>query len=275
MSASIASAKVYAQRKPKSLWEKICEEFEAKRIEYEEQDIDDAASVSTDVTQFSVSRHTPIVYGKMVHNPPVDSDVAENFDPAVSHPAAVGLSLLDKPKPKLPAPGPPPPNPKLCSAKDYLQAYIFPTLLPALEAMLQQARKERCFERKRTKFNACDFLTEYLYQNNPHKQEDGRKDMSLWDIIFVKRHLNDHPRPPLPLSLLWTEEEAAVKIQSFWRGHLVRIIPEIQELRQWQKEWREENTDIREKVDDFWHKKENNVDSSSPLPKTPLKSKST
>lgn len=36
-------------------------------------------------------------------------------------------------------------------------------------------------------------------------------------------HLFIHfsPRPPLPLSLVWTEDEAALVIQSRWRGYQV------------------------------------------------------
>jgi hypothetical protein len=32
------------------------------------------------------------------------------------------------------------------SPRDYLEAYIFPVLLPALEEMLKQAKTEKCFE---------------------------------------------------------------------------------------------------------------------------------
>ena len=35
----------------------------------------------------------------------------------------------------------------------------------------------------------------------------------------------------------------------------VRKEPEIQELRQWQREWREESRGIQHKVTDFWEKK--------------------
>lgn len=261
-----SSGKVYGEKKPKTLWEKICEEFAAQRAEFEDQDFDDtASSAPTDITQFSASRHTPVVYGKMVHVAQVDSNVTSDFNPAISHPAAIGLSMLSRPKKKPEAAPPPPPDPKTCPARDYLEAYVFPTLIPAMIAMLEEAKAERCFERKRTKFNACDFLTEYLYKQNPEKKSIERDDMALWDISFVKEHLVDNPRPPLPLSLLWSESEAAVKIQSFWRGHLIRTRQDVQEMRQWQKEWREENKDVREKVNEFWQQHENKeIPPSSP-----------
>lgn len=32
------------------------------------------------------------------------------------------------------------------SPTEYLQNYVFPTLIPAMERMLEQAKKEKCFE---------------------------------------------------------------------------------------------------------------------------------
>nr|XP_019777361.1 IQ domain-containing protein K isoform X7 [Tursiops truncatus] len=90
-----------------------------------------------------------------------------------------------------------------------------------------KAKQEAVVTRKRTKFIACDFLTEWLY----------------------------NPRPAIPLSLLLTESAAALCIQSFWRAYLVRCDPEIQELRQWQKKLREDKH-IRQRVEIFWAKQE-------------------
>uniref|UniRef100_H2ZQ21 IQ motif containing K n=1 Tax=Ciona savignyi TaxID=51511 RepID=H2ZQ21_CIOSA len=253
MTQHLSSPKVYGEKKVKSLWEQICEEFAAQKADYDDHDIDDSSSIATDVTQYSASRHTPIVYGKMVHKPQIDSSISHEFDPALSHPAAVGLTMLSKP-PSPPSPPPiPPPDPKTCSPQEFLENHIFPTLIPGMIEMLNQAKHERCFERKRTRFNACDFLTEYLYKNNPKVQH--RKE-SLWEIPFVKSWNNEHPREPLPLSLQWSEEEAAIKIQSFFRGFLVRNDPEVTELRAWQREWREENNGIRHKVEQFWEEQE-------------------
>ncbi|TKC48691.1 hypothetical protein EI555_006868 [Monodon monoceros] len=108
------------------------------------------------------------------------------------------------------------------SPKEYLETFIFPVLLPGMASLLHQAKKEKCFERKRTKFIACDFLTEWLY-----------KQMAVFSSI-------EH------LQLLDPE---------FHMSDLVRCDPEIQELRQWQKKLREDKH-IRQRVKIFWAKQE-------------------
>ncbi|XP_072871310.1 IQ domain-containing protein K isoform X2 [Chlorocebus sabaeus] len=109
------------------------------------------------------------------------------------------------------------------SPKEYLETFIFPVLLPGMASLLHQAKKEKCFERKRTKFIACDFLTEWLYNQNPKRA--GEPFTEFFSIPFVEEWLKQHPRPPIPLSLLLTEEEAALYIQSFWRAYLLPVPP--------------------------------------------------
>ncbi|XP_062955963.1 IQ domain-containing protein K [Cynocephalus volans] len=162
-------------------------------------------------------------------------------------------------------------DPKTCSPKEYLETFIFPVLLPGMARLLHQAKKEKCFERKRTKFIACDFLTEWLYNQNPKRI--GEPFTEFFSIPFVEEWLKHYPRPPIPLSLLLTEEEAALCIQSFWRAYLVRCDPEIQELRQWQKKLREDKH-IHQRVQIFWARQEQKVkckmeDEEAPAAKIP------
>lgn len=55
---------------------------------------------------------------------------------------------------------------------------------------------------------------------NPFKTE--RTKLPLEEIPFVAEEWAVNPRPPLPKSLLWSPPEAALVIQSFWRGYKVR-----------------------------------------------------
>ncbi|ELU06529.1 hypothetical protein CAPTEDRAFT_148275 [Capitella teleta] len=232
-----------------NLWDEICKDFQSRRPPFKD---DDQLSVHTNLENYDASVHNPVFYGNMYKKIEVDTNTSAEFDASASHPSCVGYAFVERP-PISPPPSPAPlPDKNTCSPREYLDHHIFPILLPALEEMLREAKKERCFERKRTKFNALDFLTQYLYSNNKRHEERG--EVPLAEIPFVKEHWKDHPRPPLPKSLLWSEEEASLKIQSFWRGYKARLDPEVQELRAWQKEWREENGSIKNKVDDFWTK---------------------
>ncbi|XP_051877316.1 IQ domain-containing protein K isoform X2 [Pristis pectinata] len=235
-------------------------EFEATSSRILEDSKLDAASVSTEVSQYDASKHSPVFYGQMVAKVSVDTSLLEHFNPEYSHPALLGHAVVKKPPPPLSPPPPPPESPpdqKTCSPRQYLEHYVFPVLLPGLFETLTQAKKEKCFERKRTKFNACDFLAEWLYNNNQSRSD--KKFIAFFEIPFVKNWLQDHPRPPIPLSLLLSEDEAALVIQSFWRGYRVRCDSEIQELRQWQRELREENRGYTKKIIKFWAEQESKV----------------
>ncbi|XP_054431457.1 IQ domain-containing protein K [Pteronotus mesoamericanus] len=214
----------------KNLWEQICEEHEAELPPFpEEYKIKPEAVITVSPMEEIVFHGFNTEHLYSVPHLTVDSHIPYT---------QVKLEAVD---------------PKTCSPKEYLETFIFPILLPGIASLLHQAKKEKCFERKRTKFIASDFLTEWLYNQNPKRT--GKRFTEFFSIPFVEQWLKQHPRPPIPLSLLLTEEEAALRIQSFWRAYMVRCDPEIQELRQWQNKLREDKH-IRERVKIFWAKQE-------------------
>ncbi|XP_035195093.1 IQ domain-containing protein K isoform X1 [Oxyura jamaicensis] len=194
--------------RPLGLWQQLCAEYEAEQPPFPDIPESKQQSVSLEAGMLQ-----PLRMEQFYSAPAADTVVQQ---------------LLPSPEA---APLPEPPDPKMCSPREYLECYIFPVLLPGLAELLHRAQKEKCFERKRTKFIACDFLTEWLY----------------------------NPRQPMPLSLHLSEEEASIIIQSFWRGYRVRCDTEVQELRQWQKQLRDEEN-ISQRVEEFWTKQEAKVD---------------
>ncbi|KAF7242874.1 IQ domain-containing protein K, partial [Varanus komodoensis] len=83
------------------------------------------------------------------------------------------------------------PDLKTCSPREFLESYIFPELLPGMVELLHQAKKEKCFERKRTRFIALDFLTEWLYNHNPKRKDEPF--VEFFEIPFVKDWLKEQP----------------------------------------------------------------------------------
>ncbi|CAF1145620.1 unnamed protein product [Adineta ricciae] len=272
--------------KETSLWEDICAEYAVKRAqvianappgsflyaEKKHSDANESKKSSCDKQIYDPAKHTPVFCNQSYIAAPIDDITQIQIDTRISHPACItyALSPVDEfqrelaaqtasQRPKTPMKK----SPKELPTIEYLEKYVYPILLKGIEQLLIEAEKRKCLERKRSAFNALDYLTRYLYYNNPERSEvtdeQSRelsfKDKSLEDIPFVRTHFERHPRAPLPKSLLWGEEEAALKIQSFYRGYRIRKQPEIQELRQWQRDWRESNRNIHDVVEDFWRQR--------------------
>ncbi|WAQ95194.1 hypothetical protein MAR_027884 [Mya arenaria] len=134
--------------------------------------------ICKDYQDYDPSKHNPVFFGKMYSHIPTDTLAYEEVDVAQTHPSVIGYAFTEKPT-KSPSP---PPTP-----------------------------------RKRTKFDALDYVTEFLYNNNSARKDKPKT--NLEDIPFVRKD------------------------------------PEVQELRQWQAEWREEKGDVSRRVSDFWEKK--------------------
>lgn len=275
---------VISVKKESSLWEEICADFATKRAQAEagaisssflhtEKKYPSNAPVpsSNDKLIYDSSKHSPVFCNYSYVYSPIDDITQIQLDTRISHPACVNfaltpvsqlpkgyssLTLASSARPQTPMKK----SPRDMSTIQYLESYVYPILLKGIEQLLIEAEKRKCLERKRSAFNALDYLTRYLYFKNPHRRapgEEEEKNLSdtneaLEEIPFVREHFEKYPRAPLPKSLLWSDEEAALIIQSFYRGYRVRKQPDVQEMRQWQREWREANRNIHEVVEDFW-----------------------
>ena len=78
-----------------------------------------------------------------------------------------------------------------------------PLVREALIQMIDEAKREDVFKYpKRNRFNGCDFLTEYLYNNNPTRKNAAENETkTIGEISFCQEWDKNHPRPMLPLSL--------------------------------------------------------------------------
>ena len=119
---------------------------------------------------------------------------------------------------------------------DEIERQTVQKLIPILQSgfveMIAEARKEKAFQRKYNRFDPVDFLAQYLYNS---KRDEN---VELFDIPFVKSFLTNNPRKQLPLRQRLSDDEAALIIQKTYRGYKVRKDNDVQELRKWQDNYR-------------------------------------
>ncbi|KAM7149686.1 IQ domain-containing protein K isoform 2-T2 [Molossus nigricans] len=107
----------------RSLWEQICEEYDAEQPPFPEG--------------YKIKPEVVITVS------PTEDLAFHGFGAEPLH--SVPPSAADSPVPctqvRLETT-----NPKTCPPRDYLETFIFPVLLPGIASLLHQARKEKCFE---------------------------------------------------------------------------------------------------------------------------------
>ncbi|XP_058013888.1 IQ domain-containing protein K isoform X4 [Ahaetulla prasina] len=189
----------------RSLWEEICAEFEAQQPVHPDH---------LEKKEIPIPPPPPPPSQQV----PPEAEPLPELSGGESKPVIAEEELPQKTLSLLSAlVAPELPDLKTCTPREFLECYIFPVLLPGMVELLHEAKKQRCFERKQTRFIALDFLTEWLYNHNAKRQ--GETFVEFFEIPFVKDWLKDHPRPPIPLSLLLTEKDAGHIIQTFWKGY--------------------------------------------------------
>nr|XP_012139493.1 PREDICTED: IQ domain-containing protein K-like [Megachile rotundata] len=117
----------------------------------------------------------------------------------------------------------------------YLEKNIFYLLLPAVEETLKEASRWNALRIQKCRFNGLDYIAELLWNFNPRRSKIHSPLLNVFEIPAFKEYLLQHPRPYYPKSWLWSEGHAALRIQRYVRGWLVRKREDVQEMRQFWK----------------------------------------
>ncbi|CAL7941478.1 unnamed protein product [Xylocopa violacea] len=119
---------------------------------------------------------------------------------------------------------------------NYLDKNIFGLLIPALKETLSEASNWDALRIQKCRFNGLDYIAQILWNRNPRRSKIYSPPLDVFDIPPFKEYLRLHPRPYYPKSWLWSKDEAALRIQKYVRGWLVRKCTDVQEMRQfWKK----------------------------------------
>ncbi|XP_043785382.1 IQ domain-containing protein K-like [Apis laboriosa] len=119
---------------------------------------------------------------------------------------------------------------------NYLDQTIFSLLIPALEEALIEASKQNVLRVQKCRFNGIDYIAEILWNRNPRRSKIFSPPLNVFQIPSFKDYLRLNPRPYYPKSWLWSEDKAALHIQRYIRGWLVRKRTDVQEMRQFWKD---------------------------------------
>ncbi|KAK4880182.1 hypothetical protein RN001_008328 [Aquatica leii] len=105
-------------------------------------------------------------------------------------------------------------------------------LIEILVATLNKAKALSCIKYQKDTFNGIDYIAEMLWNKNPKHPERKDNWTYIFDMDWVKLHLITNPRPYYPLSWVWTPDVGSTKVKAFIKGCIVRLMPEVQEMRQ-------------------------------------------
>nr|CDS33695.1 IQ domain containing protein K [Hymenolepis microstoma] len=121
----------------------------------------------------------------------------------------------------------------------YFNSYLLPELKIAMCSLITEVIAKDVLYKFRNALNPLEHLALKLYVNNSRKGINGRHSVQqLEDVPWAAKFFAANPRRILPLHYYLTRSESAIIIQKYWRGYMVRKRRDIQELRNWQREWR-------------------------------------